>query len=92
MTLFLYHRLLQESKKINLSLMNLGTCIAALASGARHVPYRNGKLTHLLMNSLGACFHYLAFYLLRAHHPIRSYVALYMRCRLNLYPVFYVGS
>lgn len=45
---------LKEAAKINLSLTALGNVIAALAEGkTRHVPYRDSKLTKLLMDSLG---------------------------------------
>eukprot|EP00602_Paraphysomonas_sp_CaronLab_P003698 CAMPEP_0185031642 /NCGR_PEP_ID=MMETSP1103-20130426/19224_1 /TAXON_ID=36769 /ORGANISM="Paraphysomonas bandaiensis, Strain Caron Lab Isolate" /LENGTH=602 /DNA_ID=CAMNT_0027567223 /DNA_START=94 /DNA_END=1899 /DNA_ORIENTATION=+ len=47
----------EESKSINLSLSALGNCIAALSSQgadrAKHVPYRDSKLTRLLQGSLG---------------------------------------
>lgn len=45
---------LLEAKKINLSLSTLSQCIVALSTARPHVPYRNSKLTQLLMNSLGA--------------------------------------
>lgn len=43
---------LDEAKKINLSLTNLGICIKALTEKA-HVPFRTSKLTHFLMDALG---------------------------------------
>lgn len=44
---------LEEAKKINLSLTFLRNVIAALSKGESHVPFRNSKLTHLLKESLG---------------------------------------
>lgn len=45
---------LEEAKKINQSLSALGNCINALTkSKAKHVPYRDSKLTHILRESLG---------------------------------------
>jgi len=42
-----------EIKNINESLANLGNVILALLKKQEHIPYRNSKLTHLLMPSLG---------------------------------------
>ncbi|CAN7993966.1 unnamed protein product, partial [Ixodes hexagonus] len=44
---------LRETQHINRSLSNLGNVILALSEKAEHVPYRNSKLTYLLMDSLG---------------------------------------
>ena len=43
---------LRETGHINKSLSALGDVMAALQSRARHVPYRNSKLTRLLQDSL----------------------------------------
>jgi len=43
---------LKEAQSINSSLSALGDVIAARASKAGHVPYRNSVLTHLLQDSL----------------------------------------
>ncbi len=45
--------MLEEAKKINLSLTYLGNCIHALTRGSAHIPYRDSKLTRLLQESLG---------------------------------------
>ena len=44
---------LEEAKKINLSLSNLGNVIHALASNSDYIPYRDSKLTRILQDSLG---------------------------------------
>ncbi|CAG0888246.1 unnamed protein product, partial [Cyprideis torosa] len=44
----------KEATKINLSLSTLGNVISSLVDGkSTHVPYRDSKLTRLLMDSLG---------------------------------------
>jgi len=45
---------LKEAQNINKSLSSLGDVISSLASQAKHVPYRNSKLTHLLSDVLSA--------------------------------------
>lgn len=45
---------LKEAAKINLSLSALGNVISALVDGkAKHIPYRDSKLTRILQDSLG---------------------------------------
>ena len=39
---------LAETKSINKSLSALGNVVHSLASGEKHIPYRDSKLTHLL--------------------------------------------
>jgi kinesin family protein 5 len=45
--------ILEEAKKINLSLSCLGNVIHAITTGNDHIPYRNSKLTRILQESLG---------------------------------------
>ncbi|CAD8077173.1 unnamed protein product [Paramecium sonneborni] len=45
--------ILEEAKKINLSLSCLGNVIHALTTNNDHIPYRNSKLTRILQESLG---------------------------------------
>lgn len=44
---------MEETKKINKSLSELTNVIMALLQRQEHIPYRNSKLTHLLMPCLG---------------------------------------
>lgn len=44
---------LEEAKNINSSLTTLGMVINSLCDGAPHVPYRDSKLTMILMDALG---------------------------------------
>ena len=43
----------KEAIEINKSLTALGDVIEALTSGKPHIPYRNHKLTQLMMDSIG---------------------------------------
>jgi kinesin family protein 5 len=47
---------LEEAKKINLSLLYLGTVIEEISSGKNFVSYHSSKLTSLLKDSLGGNF------------------------------------
>jgi kinesin family protein 11 len=49
----IYLNLLLYLGNINTSLLTLGRVITALTTGARHVPYRESKLTRILQDSLG---------------------------------------
>lgn len=44
---------MKEAQSINKSLSAIGDVIAALTSGADHVPYRNHPLTMLMSDSIG---------------------------------------
>ncbi|CBJ30129.1 Kinesin motor domain containing protein [Ectocarpus siliculosus] len=46
------YRRLEECKFVNLGLSALGNCVAALAKGQAHVPFRDSKLTRLLQQTL----------------------------------------
>ena len=46
-------QVLEEAKKINLSLTKLGICIKSLTDGSLHVPFRDSKLTFFLKDALG---------------------------------------
>ena len=45
--------MLKEAQNINKSIMTLGMVINALTKNAKHVPYRDSKLTRVLQESLG---------------------------------------
>merc|ERR1719198_1184639 len=60
---------LLEGANINRSLLALGNCINALASGASFVPFRDSKLTRLLKDSLGGnCRTLMIANISPAHH------------------------
>lgn len=44
---------MKEAQSINKSLTALGDVIEALSKGAKHIPYRNHKLTQLMSDSIG---------------------------------------
>lgn len=44
---------LKEAQNINKSLMTLGMVINSLTEGAKHIPYRDSKLTRVLQESIG---------------------------------------
>ena len=46
-------KVLEEAKKINMSLTTLGRVIKALGDNGSYVPFRDSKLTQLLRESLG---------------------------------------
>ena len=45
--------MMKEAQNINKSIMTLGMVINALTKGAKHIPYRDSKLTRVLQESLG---------------------------------------
>jgi len=50
-----------EANAINKSLSSLGDVIGAMSSSAKHVPYRNSKLTHVLQSALSGSSKTLMF-------------------------------
>jgi kinesin family protein 5 len=46
-------KVLEQAKKINLSLTSLGMVIKSLSENQTHVPYRDSKLTRIIKDSLG---------------------------------------
>ena len=53
---------MKEANAINKSLSSLGDVISAMGDAkAKHVPYRNSKLTHLLQNALSGSAKTLMF-------------------------------
>ncbi|GKT22032.1 Kinesin-like protein KIN-14E, partial [Aduncisulcus paluster] len=52
---------MKEAQSINLSLSALGAVISALSSGKPYVPYRQNKLTYLMMDSIGGTAKTLMF-------------------------------
>lgn len=45
--------MLDQAKKINLSLTSLGMVIKSLSENHAHIPYRDSKLTRIIKDSLG---------------------------------------
>ena len=46
-------KVLEQAKKINMSLASLGKVIKSLSLRIQHIPYRDSKLTRILQDSLG---------------------------------------
>ena len=46
-------QVLEQAKKINMSLASLGKVIKSLSKRIHHIPYRDSKLTRILKDSLG---------------------------------------
>ena len=46
-------KVLDQAKKINLSLTSLGKVIKSLSERGSHIPYRDSKLTRIIKDSLG---------------------------------------
>jgi len=74
---------LRETQAINKSLSSLGDVIFALASGAKHVPFRNSKLTHLLQGSLGGNCKTLMIVNLAPTSPAESLCSLRFGHKVN---------
>ena len=76
---------LKEGAAINKSLSSLGDVIGALSSGAKHVPYRNAKLTHVLQNALAGSSKTLMFVNVSpsAKHHCESLSSLRFAAKVN---------